>query len=325
MGRLPRIVIGVGLLALTFWLADPVAVLNAASTANLSWIALAVLLVIPDRALMAYRWVVLLRAIRSARQVPIGSVLRIFFISTFVGTFLPSVGGDAVRAYGLSRHSVMATDAAASVLMDRVMGVWSLFLIALPGLVLTDVARRDTGILSAMVITALGCAAAAVLLFSHQAAAILKRALAAVPWPRARQSAGRLLDSVRRYADHRGVLLNVTVGSLAVQAIRVTQSYCIGVSLGIHLPWSMYFALIPIILIILLIPITINGLGTSQLAFVWLFGQVGVPTAESFTLSVLAVSLGIVGNLPGGILYAMGGPGRPRDASSRQAANPPLL
>jgi uncharacterized protein (TIRG00374 family) len=325
MGRLPRIIVGLGLLALMLWLADPVAVLNAAASADFAWIALAVLLVIPDRALMAYRWVVLLRAIRSARNVPLGSVLRIFFVSTFVGTFLPSVGGDAVRAFGLSRHGVPSSDAAASVLMDRVMGVWSLFLIALPGLVLTDVARRDPGIMTAMTLTAAGCIAAAALLFNRHAAGALKQVLEIVPWPRARRAAERLLESVRRYADHQDVLINVTVSSLAVQAIRVMQSFCIGVGLGITVPWTMYFALIPIILIILLIPVTINGLGTSQLAFVWLFGEVGVPAATAFTLSVLAVSLGIVGNLPGGLIYAAGGAGRPRDVESRGAADPPLL
>jgi hypothetical protein len=209
--------------------------------------------------------------------------------------------------------------------MDRVMGVWSLFLIALPGLVLTDVARRDAGILTAMAITAVGCTAAAALLFNRHAASAARTLLAVVPWPRARQAAARLLESVRRYADHRGVLVNVTLSSLAVQAIRVTQSYCIGVALGISVPLSMYFALIPIILIILLVPVTINGLGTAQLAFVWLFGEIGVPGAEAFTLSVLAVSLGIVGNLPGGLIYASGRAERPRDAEGPRAANPPLL
>ena len=35
--------------------------------------------------------------------------MRIFFVSTFVGTFLPaSVGGDAVRAYSLARLNVAA-------------------------------------------------------------------------------------------------------------------------------------------------------------------------------------------------------------------------
>jgi hypothetical protein len=80
----------------------------------------------------------------------------------------------------------------------------------------------------------------------------------------------------------------------------------------------VYIALIPVILLVMLVPVTINGIGTSQLAFVWLFGRVGVPSPQAFALSVIAVSLGIVGNLPGGIIYALGGASG--DPASQRAA-----
>ena len=54
-----------------------------------------------------------------------------------MGTFLPaSVGGDAVRAYGLSREGVGGVDAVASVLMDRLLGVVSILLVGVAGVVL---------------------------------------------------------------------------------------------------------------------------------------------------------------------------------------------
>jgi hypothetical protein len=53
--------------------------------------------------------------------------------------------------------------------------------------------------------------------------------------------------------------------------------------------------------------VTINGLGTSQAAFVWFFGRAGVASPPAFALSVLFVALGVVGNLPGAILYAVRG------------------
>jgi len=54
---------------------------------------------------------------------------------------------------------------------------------------------------------------------------------------------------------------------------------------------------------VMLLPVTFNGIGTSQAAFVWFFGQAGVQAAPAFALSVLFVALGIVGNLPGAVLY----------------------
>jgi hypothetical protein len=46
---------------------------------------------------------------------------------------------------------------------------------------------------------------------------------------------------------------------------------------------------------------------------VWFFARAGVPAPAAFALSVLFVALGIVGNLPGGILYALGHSGRSVD------------
>ena len=84
------------------------------------------------------------------------------------------------------------------------------------------------------------------------------------------------------------------------------QAYCLGRSLGISVPLTTYFAFIPIILLVMLLPISVNGLGTSQIAFVGLFSRVGVAQGPAFALSVLFLALGVIGNLPGGLLYALG-------------------
>ena len=94
--------------------------------------------------------------------------------------------------------------------------------------------------------------------------------------------------------------------SLAVQFLRIVQAYSLGRGLGIDVPLTAYVAFIPLILLVMLLPVTFNGIGTSQVAFVWFFARAGVPAASAFALSVLFVALGIIGNLPGGLLYAFG-------------------
>ena len=94
--------------------------------------------------------------------------------------------------------------------------------------------------------------------------------------------------------------------SVAVQVLRILQAWLLGRSLGLDVPLTSYFAFIPIILLVMLLPITVNGFGVSQWAFVWMFTRVGVSEANAFALSVLFVALGLVGNLPGGLIYALG-------------------
>ncbi len=142
-----------------------------------------------------------------------------------------------------------------------------------------------------------------VLIFSETADAIAETVIARVPWGRARKILGELFTSIRRYATHHVALTNVLVGSILVQVLRVTQAYYLGVALGINQPLLTYFEFIPLILLIMFLPITANGIGTSQAAFLYLFSKVGTPSAEAFALSVLFVALGIVGNIPGAIFY----------------------
>jgi hypothetical protein len=93
--------------------------------------------------------------------------------------------------------------------------------------------------------------------------------------------------------------------------LRVIQAYCLGLGLGIELPIVLYFVFIPLVMLVMQVPVTVAGLGTGQVAFDALFGQVGVPASQAAALSILFIALGFVGNLPGAVLWAFARP-RPR-------------
>jgi glycosyltransferase 2 family protein len=158
----------------------------------------------------------------------------------------------------------------------------------------------------ALGVTALACLAAAVLIFSDTADRLAERAISRLPWDTVRSATGSLIAAIRRYSKHHGAMGNVLVCSVAVQAMRVLQAYFLGLSIGMQQPLMTYFAFIPLILLIMFLPITANGIGTGQAAFLWLFSRVGTPRDEAFALSILFIALGIVGNLPGAAYYLRG-------------------
>ena len=90
-------------------------------------------LVAIDRAVMILRWILLLRA--SGIPISTGEAMRLFLVSSFVGSFLPAgIGADAARAYGLSRDcGDRAATRVASVAVDRLLGVLSLVVMAVVG------------------------------------------------------------------------------------------------------------------------------------------------------------------------------------------------
>lgn len=186
---------------------------------------------------------------------------------------------------------------------------------ALVGLLLARDLSGNLAVMVAIGASAAVCALFFMLIASRRAGAGLSGILIQLP-SRLGELGGRVVDSLQRYARFTPQLVNVLFCSVAVQVLRIVQAYFLGQGLGITAPLEAYFAFIPLILIVMLLPVTINGIGTSQAGFVWLFARAGVSAPQAFALSVLFVALGIVGNLPGGLLFALG---EGRDASSAGA------
>jgi uncharacterized protein (TIRG00374 family) len=303
--RLLRLVVAVGLTAIVLYNAHPSKVLGAAAHADLRWIGAAIGLVLLDRMLMAMRWIDLLSALTPGSRPSFPIVLRIFFVSSFVSNFVPSVAADMYRAYALAQHDVHLAESTASVLMDRVLGVLSMAIVGAIALPFATQVFDQGGLAVGLTLVFAGCGLAAAVVFSEKAAVFTQNLAAMVPWGRLRGITVSLTDAVRRYARHHGELLRVLLMSVLVQAARILQAWCLGRSLGIELPLPTYFALLPIILLVMQLPITINGFGTTQIAFERLLVPAGAAEAPTFALSVLFLALGIVGSLPGAVLYAM--------------------
>ena len=143
------------------------------------------------------------------------------------------------------------------------------------------------------------------MVFSERTAQQIRAFGRLVPFRFVHRLTDALIDAVRAYAGHRGALMKVLVESIAVQVFRVIQAWCLGQALGLTVPLTTYFAFIPMIVFIMQIPITPNGLGTTQVAFDRFFVPQGAPAPQVFALSVLFLALGVLGSLPGGVLYAL--------------------
>jgi glycosyltransferase 2 family protein len=306
-GALARLAVAAGLTAFILWQIDARAAGAELARADWRWLAVTLGLVLVDRALMAWRWLMLLRPITPGTRLTLPAVLRVFFVSTFVGTFLPAVGGDPVRAVALARYGVGMADSAASVLVDRVLGTLSILLVGAGAVWFAPASAPGWLAPATLVLTVTAASAVALGLYSDAAERLAAGLLRTFTRGKLLKAATNLLAALRRYNHSTAALGYVLAGSVAVQLLRITQAWLLGRALGIDADFATYLVLVPVILLVMLLPITVSGIGTSQAAFVWLFADVGVPAADAFALSVLFVALGVVGNLPGGLLYATGG------------------
>ncbi|MGI9237412.1 MAG: lysylphosphatidylglycerol synthase domain-containing protein, partial [Woeseiaceae bacterium] len=94
---------------------------------NLLLLALAALVLLSVRIVTALRWFVLLRAY--GVDITYWAVLRITFVSTAVGQFIPG-GADAVSIYQVFRESGKLSEISIAVLFDRLFGIAAMLIIA---------------------------------------------------------------------------------------------------------------------------------------------------------------------------------------------------
>jgi hypothetical protein len=266
--------------------------------------ALAVLaLVALDRTVMVWRWILLLRA--SGVGIATRSAVWIYLVSSFVGAFLPAgVGADAARAYTLSLRTSRGSQAVASVAIDRLLGLLSILVMAVVGVIAAG--SGTGGLTNAIVLVAAVAVGAAGFLWADR----WLRAALPDAWQQSRGGARllRLADALSHYRGHRPALATVFLLSVAVQVLRIVQAWLLGRGIGIDVGFAYYLFFMPIGLVALLLPISISGFGAPQAIIVWLLAPRGVPEHDALALSTLIVLTGIVANLPGAWLYLRSSP-----------------
>lgn len=262
----------------------------------------ALLLFLSGSLVRAYRWGVLVWALDM--RVSWWRLVSLYFVGAFFSTFLPTgVGGDAVKMYELSRNDQKAASAISSVLMDRFLGLFVLFALALLALLGGyELVTLEVRLLIAIVFVA-----------SLIGAALLLQRTWIEAWGR-RLGVDRLFgqfrilrelyESLHLYGT--ATLLKATAASVVWNLILIFGYYLLGLAVGIELELWYYFLFVPIISVVLLVP-SVGGLGIREGTTVFLFNQVGVNEPQALALA-LAYDITLwINALIGAILYIIQG------------------
>jgi len=132
---LSKILISAVLIVYLFFIrkVDISGVVSSLKGVNFLWLMAGLALLGLGRLITARRWQVILSSQRI--NVPLGTLLKSLFTANFFNLFLPStIGGDAMRIYDISRYSRRPGTSVATILIERIMGIFALAIIALSSL-----------------------------------------------------------------------------------------------------------------------------------------------------------------------------------------------
>ena len=267
-----------------------------------SALAAGLLLIAADRQLMMQRWRLL---VRPSTDLPDAELTRIFYVSSFIGSFLPAgVGGDAARAYAVGRHLGNSGPALASVVVDRWLGLLAVAISGCGGLLVSLHLVPDAARTLVVVATVLLLAGSLVGMWADRLATSLMPPAALHTRPG--RIVMRLATAIGDYRRHGGLLGRVMALSFVVQAVRILLAWSIGYGLGLTLPLKYYWVFMPLNILVILLPLSMGGFGLPQGTMIWTLGPLGVDPTRAFLLSTLFVAAGIVGNIPGAWMYLTG-------------------
>lgn len=249
---------------------------------ELSLLLLVLLIMLLSRLFVTARWHILLRS--AEIETSWAQSLKITFAGLFASNFLPStVGGDVARMAGALQADFDPAKSAASLVVDRVVGLAGMAL-ALP-IGLQKLLLYQSAGASALAAGQVGWWAT----LKRRASRILQRLLAAFKLWLARPQA--LLLSLLATLGHMGALF-LTI-SLLLQ------------SMGEDLAFLQIAGLWSLVYLVTLLPFTINGLGLQEVSTSFAFTLLGgVSEANALVLALLVRTLFMLASLPGALFLS---------------------
>ena len=252
----------------------------------------------------AVRWQILLHD----QGVPasLRELTGLWFISFLFSNLLPSgIGGDAIKAYELSRSTKQGPQVVSTVLVDRFMGLFALQAIALIALVFSWRLIPLQIIILSLVIFGVSLLVAWVVSSKPVWSGLAQR-LPLFARFLAIKSVNGLVNSLQSYS--RSALLRSFAVGLAFNALLITMNILLGAALGANLAVAYYMVFVPITSVVLVAPISFAGLGVREGTYVFLFTQAGLAQEVALSLALMVYVIGTMApGVIGGLIYLLRG------------------
>jgi uncharacterized protein (TIRG00374 family) len=262
-------------------------------------------------------------------------LLSYYFLGMFFNFLMPTaIGGDVFRVYYLNKETRRLSASTASVFIDRDIGMAGLVLVA--AVVATYSPMRIEGFPLAPLfwLVLFACLLANLALFYRRSYALLHRVLSLFKLKKADEKVERLFLSFNAFRGKWGLMARALLLSIVVQigCALVNLLAATAIDLKTNNGWIDYLILIPTIGLITMAPVSLNGMGLREGAYIYLLAPLVVNYAEdpilaahkAAALSFLWLGVTVATGLPGGIIYVLRGGNREDDLHKAEALLEPV-
>jgi len=256
----------------------------------------AALLVAQGLVLVAYslnfvRWFLLVRGLRIAFH--LRDAFRLGSLGFMLNQVSPgSIGGDLFKAVFIAKEQPgQRTEAVATVLIDRIVGLYAMLLVASLGLAFAGEPLDSSQMLLTMKTivwtAAAGGTFALAWLMTPLATGTAIRSLAD-RLPLVGHTAARLIDALELYRMHKWFLISAIGLALVTHGLLITAFWSISRGLPVTGPtFTQHAVIVPLGLVVGALPATPGGLGEAELMLEYLYFECGAAKGDG-TIVALA-------------------------------------
>jgi glycosyltransferase 2 family protein len=304
LGLLLRIavsVIGIGLVVWTVNIEDAVSSLLSVNPAGFI---LAVVIFQLGIVIRAARWWVLLRP--HAAHLPFWKLVRLYYVGMFFNLFLPTgFGGDVVRAAELGTEVDGATSAA-TVLLDRMLGLMALFAIALVAAPFVAGMVPGQLLLVTSAVSLVGLVGGLMVLHGQTFAFVLRltgRVLGRLPlMAKVLGALTKFNDAISLVGRDTGAVGQAFGISLLFNGTLILIHVVLSEALALDVPWVAYIVVVPLTSILLLVP-SIAGIGLRESGMVGLLAGFTDDLEKGAALGFAVLLQNIISGVIGWVWY----------------------
>jgi glycosyltransferase 2 family protein len=249
-----------------------------------------------------YRWRMLMRPLMPVLS--LGNLFGIYCIGLFFNLTFPTVvGGDVVKMYYAGKPSKSYAQSFAATFLDRDAGMLAMMIIACVAIVIYPVSVPGIPVTiiiwSVFVAFVLGNIA----IFTPPCHRLITNILHRLHLPRVALKIDMISNAFQIMGKHPAILFGSLIISFINQLLVISVTWIMALGLRLNVPPYYFLVFVPVITLISMIPISLNGMGLREYSFMSLFGAIGVPHASCIALGVISSIVVILSSIPGGIVY----------------------
>ncbi|HLD15026.1 MAG TPA: lysylphosphatidylglycerol synthase transmembrane domain-containing protein [Candidatus Nanoarchaeia archaeon] len=269
-------------------------ILVTLSAAKVSYLLFALVISFFTVLLQAYKWHMIVKG--QNYHIPFIYAIKVQFISLFYGTITPGKLGSFIKVHYL--HKKIGRNYGTclpSVLMERFLDLFVVTLLSLLGAFLVI---KDYSNVLLEITTVLIFAFFVIYIFSNKemTAKVLRFVFNFLVPARFKDKAKELFQGFYEATIHPKHLLVPFILTVITWVTIYMQLYLVALSLNIVVPLYYFVPIMSIVTMIGLIPVTISGLGTREIAMIALFDKYYVvpKTVVAMSLAGLIISLAVI-------------------------------